>query len=206
MDALPRLYVITDRDGGRAPEDVAMRAIEGGARFFQLRDKGLAGEHRRQMAVRLLDLLEAHHGRLLVNGDAQMAHDVGAHGVHRPAAGPPVGQLRAELVRPGLVGVSCHSLAEARQAASEGADFVTLSPIFPTDSKPGYGPPLGLETLAEVCEAVEVPVYALAGVTPERVAECREAGAYGAAVMGGIMHAEDPRAATGAYCAALATE
>ncbi|QDG52034.1 thiamine phosphate synthase [Persicimonas caeni] len=102
-----------------------------------------------------------------------------------------------------IIGVSTHSLAEAKAAEQSGADFVTLSPIFETASKPGYGPALGLDELARVCKAIDIPVYALAGITPERVEACLDAGAYGVAVMGGVMRAEDVGGAVGAYLEAL---
>jgi thiamine monophosphate synthase len=85
----------------------------------------------------------------------------------------------------------CHSQEELDSAA--GAEFATLSPIFPTRSKPGYGPPLGLAALARLCSAAALPVYALGGVeTPERVHDCLAQGAAGVAVMGAIMRAPDP--------------
>ena len=85
----------------------------------------------------------------------------------------------------------CHSLEELD--AARDAPFATLSPIYPTRSKPGYGPPLGLAALARICGCVSIPVYALGGVdTPHRVRECLAQGASGVAVMGAVMRATDP--------------
>ena len=85
----------------------------------------------------------------------------------------------------------CHSHEELAGAA--GAPFVTLSPIFPSRSKPGYGPPLGLAALARMCVTVRTPVYALGGVdTPDRVRDCLSEGAAGVAVMGSVMRADAP--------------
>ena len=96
--------------------------------------------------------------------------------------------------RPGLrVGRSCHTLAELAAARCEGADRVTYSPVFATDSKPGYGPALGLDGLAAGCRAVpDLPVLALGGVGPERARACVAAGAAGVAIMGAVMGADDP--------------
>jgi thiamine-phosphate pyrophosphorylase len=85
----------------------------------------------------------------------------------------------------------CHSHDEL--AAAQDAPFVTLSPIFATRSKPGYGPPLGLAALGRMCCAVRTPVFALGGIeSPERVRACLGEGAAGVAVMGAVMRASDP--------------
>jgi thiamine-phosphate pyrophosphorylase len=81
---------------------------------------------------------------------------------------------------------------------SAGADYVTVSPVFLTASKPGYGPALGLDGLAHIVERVAGPVIALGGVTAANAASCRAAGAHGIAVMGEVMRAADPRAAVDA--------
>jgi thiamine-phosphate pyrophosphorylase len=87
-----------------------------------------------------------------------------------------------------VVGRSCHSAAELAAAAAEGCDYATLSPIFPSASKPGYGPALGVDALRDA----PLPVYALGGVDPTNARTCVEAGAVGVAVMGYVMRAADP--------------
>ena len=89
-----------------------------------------------------------------------------------------------------------------------GADYVTLSPIFLSDSKPGYGPALGLDVLAAAAEADAAPgpVVALAGITPDNAASCLAAGAAGIAVMGEIMRAEDPEKTVRRLLTALAVK
>ena len=89
--------------------------------------------------------------------------------------------------------------ADVDRAVSEGCDYVFVSPIYETASKPGYGPPLGLNGLAALCYS-GLPTYALGGILPERVAECVKVGAYGVAVMGPVLH--DPPIVA-AYLAAL---
>jgi thiamine-phosphate pyrophosphorylase len=87
----------------------------------------------------------------------------------------------------------CHDLDELCAAAAGGAELATLSPIYPSRSKPGYGPPLGLAALARMTCVVALPVYALGGVDdPVRLRDCLDQGAAGAAVMGAVMRAEDP--------------
>ncbi|WP_433208855.1 thiamine phosphate synthase [Dactylosporangium sp. CS-047395] len=86
----------------------------------------------------------------------------------------------------------CHNLEELF-AAADGPRYVTLSPIFATRSKPGYGPPLGLAALGRMAVVAPVPVYALGGVdTPARARDCLDEGAAGVAVMGAVMRADDP--------------
>lgn len=87
----------------------------------------------------------------------------------------------------------CHDLAELIAAGEDGADLATLSPIYPTRSKPGYGPPLGLAALGRMALVAPLPVFALGGVdTPARVRDCLDEGAAGVAVMGAVMRADDP--------------
>ena len=87
----------------------------------------------------------------------------------------------------------CHNLDDLVAAADAQVGFATLSPIYPTRSKPGYGPPLGLAALARMAMVVPIPVYALGGVdSPARVRDCLDEGATGVAVMGAVMRADDP--------------
>ncbi len=192
---LPKLHLITNatqaRKAGNTLKRTLTDALQAGARLIQLREKELPPQDLLELAHSLTELAHQHNAKLLINTHTDIAHRVGADGVHRPAAGPTVDELRSQLEPDAIIGVSTHSLAEARAAAEQGADYITLSPIFESASKPGYGPALGVDELARVCDAVDVPVYALAGVTPERVAACVQAGAYGVAVMGGVMRAEE---------------
>jgi thiamine-phosphate pyrophosphorylase len=205
---LPKLYIITNQAQARQAtgslQATVRQALEAGARLIQLREKHLTHDQLTELAEHIVPLAHEHDAKILINTYASIAHRTGADGVHRPSDGPTVGELRSELGGHGLVGVSTHSLAEAKAAEEQGADFVTLSPIFETASKPGYGPALGVEELCRVCEAVGVPVYALAGVTPENAEACLEAGAYGVAVMGGVMRARDVGVAVRAYLKAVA--
>jgi thiamine-phosphate pyrophosphorylase len=87
----------------------------------------------------------------------------------------------------------CHGAAELAAAAAEGAAYATVSPVYPSRSKPGYGPPLGPAGLRDLCAGAGLPVYALGGIeTADQAAECRAAGAAGVAVMGAVMRAADP--------------
>lgn len=204
---LERLYVITDRASARQGlgplQAVVEAALEAGARFFQLRDKERPASETWQLGERLEPHFEEARADFLVNDRADIALGLGADGVHRPSTGLPVSALREILGERSIVGVSTHDYDEAREAERAGADFVTLSPVFTSPSKPDYGPPLGLSTFETIARQIEIPVYALGGITPERTESCLDAGAHGVAVMSGIMAADHPRKATRAYLDAL---
>lgn len=133
----------------------------------------------------------------------------GPRGLLSPPGLPPGQGGRAAGGPRGLLGRSCHSDADVMTAASHGADYVTLSPIFASRSKPGYGPPLGTaifaaEAIAAARRSAAVRVYALGGIENARRAEaCVSAGAYGVAVMGAVMRAADPAATVAALLRAV---
>ncbi|MBB5824297.1 thiamine monophosphate synthase [Micromonospora carbonacea subsp. aurantiaca] len=109
----------------------------------------------------------------------------------------------AGRARPWLVGRSCHDAAELARLTTE--DYATLSPVYPSRSKPGYGPPLGTLRLGALIRFSPVPVLALGGIeTPDQVRACLAAGAVGVAVQGAIMRAGDPAGAAAALTTAWA--
>jgi thiamine-phosphate diphosphorylase len=186
--------VFTDRRQARRPlPDIVAAAVDGGARVVVLRERDLACGDRAALAARLYAVLVPVGGRLLLAGST-----AGPDGQHLAAADPWPAWPR------GLVGRSCHDETELAAAAAEGAAYATVSPVFATTSKPGYGPPLGLSRLAQLCAGAGLPVYALGGIeTAEQAAACREAGAAGVAVMGAVMRAADPAGLVAALGAAL---
>jgi thiamine-phosphate pyrophosphorylase len=95
-----------------------------------------------------------------------------------------------------LLGVSTHSVEEARCAAEEGADFIVFGPVFTTPSKVAYGPPQGVQLLSTVVRAVRIPVIAIGGIDPANLAQVVQAGAYGVAMIRAVLAAPDPYKAT----------
>jgi len=198
------LYLITDRAAApRPPADVVEECLAAGLRAVQLREKDLEARDLLALADTLREATQRHGARLIVNDRADVALAAGADGVQRTHSSLPVSALRA--ITPGgfLVGASVHSEAEARGAASEGADFIVFGPVYDTASKRRYGPPQGLAALEAVARAVARPVLAVGGLTPDRVAEVLAAGAAGVAVIGAIYAAPRPADAAKAFLDAL---
>jgi len=188
--ALPRLLVLTDRSQlhlGRGLLPTLAECREAGLTHVILRELDEPPAQRTALALALADL-----GLVVIAAHAPLP---GAVGVQLPAAG-----VEADAVAAALVGRSCHTRAEVSAAAEHGAAYATLSPYAATDSKPGYGPPLAAGDLA----AHPIPVYALGGITPANAGEAVAAGAYGVAVMGGVMRAADPAGVVRDLLAALA--
>jgi thiamine-phosphate pyrophosphorylase len=188
----PPLLLVTDRKQAAAPlADILEAAFAAGCRWASLREKDLSGQEQVALARGLLPLARKWNARLTVHGGADIAVAAGADGVHLAAGGDVTG-ARAVL-RPGaLVGISIHSVAEARSLDPNFVDYAIAGPVFETASKPGYGPALGAEGIRAIANAARVPVIAIGGITPERVVEIVAAGAAGIAVMGSVMRARDP--------------
>jgi thiamine-phosphate pyrophosphorylase len=196
------LLVISDRRQARRPLDELAEAIfAGGCRWFSLREKDLPAAERRALLGALVALGRRWEATVTVHEDIDAAVAAGAGGVHLPGGESPRA-ARARLPS-GLIGASAHSAEEAAALLRSGADYVTVSPVFTTASKPGYGPAIGLDSLAEITARVSGPVIALGGITAETAPLCLAAGAYGVAVMGEAMRAAHPQATVEAILAAM---
>ena len=189
---IPRLCYITDGrrgTGGRPLAEVIQQAARGGVELVILRERTLPGGEYGALIEALLPLREQ--GLLLaISRRLDLARAYGLDGVHLAADAVPVREARAWLGPDALIGYSAHSAPEARAARAEGASYVTLSPIYPTSSKPG-SPGRGRAWLAESTRGLGVPVLALGGLTPARTHEVLEAGAWGIAAVAAIGAAAD---------------
>lgn len=177
------LLVLTDRTLCTRPlPDVVAAAVDGGARAVVLREKDLPDDERARLADALRPLLQG--GTLVLAGPRLRALRPG-DAVHLAAADA------VPTPRPALLGRSCHDPAEV--SAAQGCDWVTVSPVHLTASKPGHGPALGADGLAACALAPGAPpVYALGGLGPQDAEACLRAGAAGVAVMGAVMRASHP--------------
>jgi thiamine-phosphate pyrophosphorylase len=199
----PPLLIISDRGQARRPlVEIAAASFAGGCRWFSLREKDLPATERCALLGELMALGRTYGATVMAHDDIDAVIATGAGGVHLPGGSDPKA-ARARLSS-GLIGVSAHSPAEAAEQIAAGADYVTISPIFLTDSKPGYGPALGVAGLAETVAIARGSIVALAGVTPANARACIQTGAAGIAVMGEVMRAADPEATVRALVAAIA--
>ena len=198
------LCLVTDRSLVTGTlEEAVEGCLAAGLKAVQLREKDLEARDLLSMAQRLRHSTRRHGAKFFVNDRADVALAAGADGVHRAGTSLPVAALRS-ISPPGLlVGASVHSAAKARAAGLDGADFLFFGPVYDTPSKRRYGPPRGLTAFERGASAVRLPVFAIGGVTPARVAELRRAGAAGVAVIGAIFGAERPSDAVKGFLDAL---
>lgn len=196
------LYLITDRTQVATNHTLLSAidsALQGGVRAIQLREKDLTAAELLPLAQELRNLTREYAAQLLINDRVDIALAVQADGVHLGEHSLPTEVVR-QLVGPKLlIGVSTHSIADISRATEQGADFVTFGPVYATPSKAAFGPPQGLKALTEACHVSSLPVFALGGITPPRVADVRQAGAGGVALISAICANPDPRTAAKAF-------
>lgn len=196
--SIPRLYVVTDRQqtAGRPLEAVVAAAARGGAGMIQLREKDLTARELYDLGARLQSLLMPHGIPLLINDRLDVAQALDAAGVHLAGHSLSPAQARRQLGPDKLLGVSTHSLEEARQAMREGVDFIVFGPVYDTPSKRQYGSPQGLQRLAEVVAHVTCPVIAIGGIDTDNLPQVLQTGAHGVAMIRAVLAAPDPCLAT----------
>jgi thiamine-phosphate pyrophosphorylase len=198
-----RLCLVTDRSQtrGRDLVEIVAACVTAGLPAVQVREKDLAAGELARVCRRIRAL--APPPFLIVNDRVDVALAVGADGVQRTHASLSVEELRVVADKRVHVGASVHSLDEAKAVTAQGAEWVFFGPVYDTPSKRAYGAPQGLAALERVAAAVDLPVIAIGGITPERVAAGRRAGADGVAVISAILAADDPAAVTRRFLDAL---
>ena len=180
---LPLVYAITHA-AELGPAELLRRleqALDRGLRLLQVREKDMREGELRDLAARVIGLAHTHGARVLVNGNLQLARELGADGVHLTSA-----QLKATRLRPdlALVGASCHDADELARAQALGADFVVLGPVAPTPTHPGAAG-LGWARFAALLKDYALPVYALGGLRSADLETAWRHGAHGIGMMRG---------------------
>jgi thiamine-phosphate pyrophosphorylase len=208
----PILCYVTDRkslSSGAAADNRALlqrikNACAAGIDWIQIREKDLSGKEcsslvlEARMETRTSPQL-GKRTKIIVNDRLDVALAERADGVHLGEDSLPVKNVCAWLRSHSpafagedfLIGVSCHSKEQAKSAERDGADYIFFGPIFATPSKMAFGPPQGLERLAQVCGFVSIPVIAIGGITRENASACVSAGAAGVAAIRLFQHSDD---------------
>jgi thiamine-phosphate pyrophosphorylase len=202
-----RLLLVTDRHHtqGRPLVPLLHRAVEAGLQAIQLRERDLPTRELLSLAQEIHAVSSPRSVPLLINDRVDLTMALNLDGVHLRSDSLPTQPVRELIGSRRLIGVSTHSAEDAQRANQSSADYIVFGPIFDTPSKRSFGPPLGLVVLTEVCRRSSIPVFAIGGITCERVRDVRQAGAHGVAVIGALLTCDDIGEAVRAFTHALQT-
>ena len=197
LSRLHGLYVIIDTQAlaGKDKIDAADKAIRGGARVIQLRDKHHYKGEILVMAQKLKDLCRQRDTLFIVNDYLDIALAADADGLHIGQADLPLPVVRKELPIDRIIGCSTRTLAQARKAEAEGADYVAVGSMFPSPTK-GDGTVVGLERLRQIRKALSIPLVAIGGINEANIGKVIAAGVDSAAVISAVLSQENMEQAT----------
>jgi thiamine-phosphate pyrophosphorylase len=192
------VYLVTDRglSGGRSTLDIVSRAVAGGVSCVQLREKNINTREFIEEAMAVRRVLKKSKVPLIINDRVDVAMAVGADGVHLGQGDMPCKMAREMLPGSMVIGISAESMRDAVYAERDGADYIGVSPIYQTPTKPDAAKPLGLEGLERIRKNVGLPLVGIGGLKAENAAEVIKRGADGVAVVSAIVSAKDPASAT----------
>lgn len=190
---------------GRPWETIASAALAGGADCLQLREKDIPSGELLARARRLVALCREHHAACIINDRPDIAIQSGADGVHIGQQDVPVADIRRLAGTRLLVGVSTTNMAQARQAARDGADYTGCGPMFPTTTKhkPDLAGPAYLALYLDDPQTARIPSLAIGGITPSNIHELTAIGCRGVAVSSAVCSAPEPRSAASEIIAVL---
>lgn len=186
------LYLVTNAQlsRGRSHREIVSAAIRGGVTIVQYREKNISTRQMVAEALELRDLCRAQRVPFIVNDRVDVALAVDADGVHVGQDDMPVALARQLMGPDKLVGASAENVEQALAAVADGADYLGVSPIFATATKPDAGEPLGIERLRGIVSKSIVPVVGIAGINASNAASVVCAGAAGVAVVSAIVSAD----------------
>ena len=187
-----RLYAVTDRAwvGAQTLPQQVEAALKGGATCVQLREKHLDDAAIRAEALKISALCKQYRVPFILNDNVALAAECGADGVHLGQEDMDPAQARQILGPDAIIGVSAHSVAEAKAAVAAGADYLGCGAMFATTTKTDTTT-LPKETLRAICEAVPVPVVAIGGIHKENLLSLADCGEAGVALVSAIFAAKD---------------
>ncbi len=186
------LYVITDKKASknRGHLEVIKAAIDGGADVVQLRDKDASVRELVQVGNEIRLLTHRRHVDFIVNDRVDIALATDADGVHLGQDDLPLYLARKIIGKEKIIGVSTHSLDEAIQAETDGADYIAVGPIFATPTKPDYKP-VGLELIRQIKERIKIPFVAIGGIDENNIKDVVNAGATRIAVVRAVVGSDN---------------
>ena len=191
------VYAITDRTwlNGQTLYEQVEQALQGGATIIQLREKTLDHDSFLQEAKALKALCQQYHVPFIVNDNVEIARLVDADGVHVGQSDMEAGNVRQLIGDDKILGVSAQTVEQAILAQQRGADYLGVGAVFHTSSK-ADAVEVTHETLQQICDAVDIPVVAIGGISHNNVLELSGSGICGVAVISAIFAAQDIQAAT----------
>jgi thiamine-phosphate pyrophosphorylase len=194
------LYLVTDRSLslGRSSLEVIRAAVGGGVTVVQLREKDVTARVFYREGLEIREFLATCGIPLIINDRLDIALALDADGVHLGQDDIPVAAARRILGRGKIVGASVLTAAEARQAEADGADYLGLSPIFITPTKPELTEQIGMNGISRIRAAVAIPLVGIGGLSEGNASEAIRSGLAGVAVVSAICSRQDPRAAAAA--------
>ena len=172
------IYIITNERVFKEEDPLGLISdlLKTGADIIQLRDKDAPVKNLIKIGHAIKKLTERFHAFFIINDRPDIAYACNADGLHIGQEDVAISAARSILGNGKEIGVSTHSLAQARRARSEGADYISVGPIFHSSTKP-HLKPVGVELLRDIRKKIDLPIIAIGGITPENVEEALAAGA-----------------------------
>jgi len=193
------LYLVTDRHLAKGVEKLIGKingALKAGVKAVCVREKDLPARELLGLALRLRRLTNEFNALLFINDRVDVAMAIKADGIHLGQTGFSPKDVRPLIGKKIMIGVSAHSIKEALKAERDGADFVTLGPVYHTPSKERYGEPIGLSPLKKATKALRIPFFGIGGIKKENIKEVLEAGASGVALISAVLATKNAEKAT----------
>jgi thiamine-phosphate pyrophosphorylase len=191
-----RVYLVTSRtmSPNHTTPEIISAALSAGIRLIQLREKNLDEQNLLALAKEARSLTSRANALLIINDNLEIALASNADGVHLGRDDLPLAKARQQA--PDLIiGASTHSVAEAVQAQQQGASYINIGPVFPTQTKTWTSEFLGLQGIKEISQAVSIPFTVMGGIKKEHIPSLIAAGTHTIAVITAITADDDPKSA-----------
>lgn len=186
------IYIITDKEiAGRPHEEIARLAINGGADTIQLRDKKNSTLQMYEEAKKIRKIIPKEKALFIVNDRVEIAVASDADGVHLGKDDLSIHEARKIIGEDKIIGFSCDNLDEAVKAEKEGADYISLGPIFSTITKKDLPAPLGIKVIKEAKKRISIPLVAIGGIDETNMKEVVKEGANSIAILSAVLKYED---------------